>query len=103
MSARKLETPEVYHSRDESVFSGGLMVSAEVVRFHRNGIEFETVDWIEPLTEMSVELQPFQGGGWCHCRGVVVACNGDRQTGYRVVLLLLGLSSDIRQQLGCFG
>lgn len=80
----------------------GLMVSAEAVRFHRHGIEFESYEWIEPLTEVSVALQPVRGGGWVRCRGVVVACNGNRQLGYLVVLLLLGLSRDVRRQLQRF-
>jgi len=94
MSARKLDARS-------AVPPPGVMVEArqtrlslapESVLFRKNGIEFRSPTPFAPWTEMTVTLQSPRDNRRIHCLGVVVACTGNRHSGYHVSLLFTGLS-----------
>ena len=68
-----------------------LSLAASAVRIRKSGIEFRSANPIPAWTEMSVDLQ-YQDAKKIHCSGVVVACDGNRHSGYLVSLLLTKFS-----------
>ena len=50
-------------------------------------------------TEMTVTLQSNRDAGKVHCTGVVVACTGDRHTGYNVSMVFTSLSKQAQARL----
>jgi len=69
------------------------------VRIRRNGVEFRSVSPIAQWTEMTVSLQSARGAGPIHCTGVVVACNGNRHSGYTVSMVFTSLSKQSQARL----
>src|SRR5512143_3166238 len=68
-------------------------------RIQRNGIEFHCPTSLSLWTEMTVSLRPPGQNGSVKCTGVVVACDGNRHTGYQVSMLFLNLSRQSRERL----
>ncbi len=68
-----------------------LALSANAVHLRKSGIEFRANYPIPAWTEMSVDLQ-YSEMKKVHCSGVVVACDGNRHSGYLVSLLFTHLS-----------
>jgi hypothetical protein len=68
-----------------------LSLPASAVCIRRNGIEFRSADPIGLWTEMTIGLEPTGEGDRFECTGVVVACNGNRQSGYLVALLFTNI------------
>jgi hypothetical protein len=93
MSARKVETGGAGR-QDITVESRQtrLNLSAESVVIHRNGIEFRSPVPFNPWTEMTVELQSPRDNTRLQCAGVVVACSGNKHTGYHVSMVLTSLT-----------
>jgi len=93
MSARKIDTGDAarqgitVESRQTR-----LDLSTESVVIHRNGIEFRSPAPFNPWTEMTVALQSPRDNSRLQCAGVVVACSGNKHTGYRVAMVFTGLS-----------
>ena len=89
MSARKIDLdhsiPTTHHTQTR------LSLCASAVRIRKSGIEFKTAHPIPAWTEMSVDLQ-YHDAKKVHCAGVVVACDGNRHSGYIVSLLFTKLS-----------
>lgn len=48
---------------------------------------------------MTVTLQSTRDTGRVHCTGVVVACSGDRHSGYTVSMLFTSLSKQSQARL----
>jgi len=99
MSARKIDgsnslSPVTVQSRQTR-----LSLSPGEVRIRKNGVEFRSVSPISPWTEMTVTLQSTRDSGRVHCTGVVVACNGDRHSGYTVSMLFTSLSKQSQARL----
>jgi len=69
------------------------------VCIRRNGIEIRSPDAFPVWTEMTVQLKSPGGSGVIHCTGVVVACDGNRHSGYAVSLLFLNLSKTSQERL----
>ncbi len=67
--------------------------------FHKNGIEFRTPTALSPWAEMTLTLQSPFGAGKLHCNGVVIACSGNKHTGYHVSMVLTGLSKQAEARL----
>jgi hypothetical protein len=89
MSARKIElSPSISTTNHAQT---RLSLSAGAVRVRKSGIEFKTANPIPAWTEMSVDLQ-YHAAKKVHCNGVVVACEGNRHSGYLVSLLFIKLS-----------
>jgi hypothetical protein len=76
-----------------------LPLSAGFFQIRRNGIEFQSSTRIPEWTEMTVEVKTSTSGRGMHCTGVVVACTGNRHTGYQVAMLFTGMSRHGRARL----
>lgn len=99
MSARKLTNSSVFQPPTIHVEQARCTQEGELVRIHAHGIEFHVPAPMTVWREMSVDLQPPNGGRKVRCTGVVVACQGDRHSGYLVSLLFLNLSKHSQEQL----
>jgi hypothetical protein len=90
MSARKIKGSNIFASENAAVETR-LSLSAKSVRLRKSGIEFLTNKPILAWTELSLDLQ-FPDSKKVHCSGVVVACDGNRHSGYVISLLFTKLS-----------
>ena len=99
MSTSKLDTSGVFQPvtvlGDQTAFS----LPPAAVRIRKNGIEFRSPTPIPLWTEMTVALQSPGDTKKLHCTGIVVACNGNRHTGYAVSMLFLNLSRQSQERL----
>ena len=76
-----------------------LELSADTVVIHKGGIEFRSPAPFNPWTEMTVSLQSPGDGGKVHCAGVVIACAGNKHTGYHVSMVFTDLSKQAQARL----
>ena len=88
------EQPVTVEARQAS-----LELSADTVVIHKSGIEFRSPAPFNPWTEMTVALQPPGGEGGLHCHGVVIACSGNRHTGYHVSMVFTSLTKQVQTRL----
>ena len=51
-------------------------------------------------SEMTVALQSPQDGSRISCHGVIVACSGNKHTGYHVSMVFTSLTPQTEKQLG---
>lgn len=81
-----------------------LDLTANAVRIRKNGIEFQTGKPIQAWTEMTVMLESPDAAEKFEGNGVVVACNGNRHSGFvvSVVFTNLSLPDQARLQLLAF-
>ena len=77
-----------------------LALSSDQVSVHKSGIEFRSPTAFTEWSEMTVTLQSPQGGGRLSCHGVVVACAGNKHSGYHVSMLFTGMNEQTERQLG---
>ena len=100
MSARKIETGGAVR-QDITVESRQtrLNLSTESVVIHRNGIEFRSPVPFNPWTEMTVALQSPRDNNRLQCAGVVVACSGNKHTGYHVSMVFTSLTKQGQARL----
>lgn len=89
MSARKIIGSNAFSAHHAALTR--LSLSAKSVRIRKSGIEFLTAKPIPAWTELSLDLQ-FPDAKKVHCAGVVVACDGNRHSGYVISLLFTKLS-----------
>jgi hypothetical protein len=75
-----------------------LELSADAVTLRKSGIEFRSPTPINPWTEMTVALQSPRGS-LLRCHGVVVACLGNKHTGYHVSMVFTGLTKQAQVRL----
>jgi len=66
--------------------------------FTRGALNFEARRR-SSLTEMTVALQSPQDGGRVQCSGVVIACSGNKHTGYHISLVFTGMSRQAELRL----
>ena len=69
-----------------------LELSADTVVIHKSGIEFRSPLPFSEWTEMTVALQSPRDGGRLDCSGVVIACSGNKHTGYHVSMVFTSLT-----------
>ena len=93
MSARKINSP-VSNPTQETRLS----LSANAVRVRKNGVEFISKHTVPTWTEMVIDLES-PGGKKIHCTGVVVACQGNRHSGYNVSMLFTNIPRSSQQLL----
>lgn len=86
-------------SREVSGTATTLNLPAGAVTIRKNGIEFLSADPLAPWTEVTLAIESPQERRKVTCRGVVVACDGNRHRGYQVALLFLGLTPHVQQRL----
>lgn len=79
--------------------SSTLSLSARAITIRKNGIEFRSARPLAPWTEMTLAIESSVENRRVTCRGVVVACEGNRHAGYQVSLLFLGLTPQVQQRL----
>jgi c-di-GMP-binding flagellar brake protein YcgR len=101
MSASKITplTPPPSHA--ELAKHTSLDLAAGEVYFRKNGIEFRTGGSIPVWTEMTVDLHTAQGQHVA-CTGVVVACSGNRHTGYLIAMVFTDMSPAHQRQMDEF-
>ncbi|MDX1952767.1 MAG: PilZ domain-containing protein [Verrucomicrobiota bacterium] len=99
MSTTKLDTSGVFQPLNIDVQQTRLTLSADAVRIRKNGIEFHSEQPITPWTEMTVDLFSTADARKVHCTGVVVACNGNRHTGYQISMVFMNLSPQSQERL----
>jgi hypothetical protein len=76
-----------------------LSLSPDAVIIHKNGIEFRSATPFSPWAEMTLVLRSPRDAGKVHCNGVVIACTGNKHTGYHVSLVFTGLSRQAEARL----
>jgi hypothetical protein len=100
MSARKLGS---IHSLHEQVTMEGrqarLELSVESVSVHKNGIEFRSPTPFKEWTEMTLAISSPRASGKFQCSGVVIACSGNKHTGYHVSMIFTSLSKQAQARL----
>ena len=99
MSARKISTlgsdptPVTVEARQAR-----LTLSHEAVAIHKSGIEFRSPTAFNTWAEMTVELQTPENGR-VNCTGVVIACTGNKHTGYHISMIFTSLSRQAQTRL----
>jgi hypothetical protein len=99
MSSSKLDTSGVFGPVTVVAHQAQLTLSAETVRVRKNGIEFRTAKPIPTYNEMTVEMQSREDAKIVRFTGVVVACDGNRHTGYHVSMVFTSLSRQSQERL----
>ena len=99
MSARKIAIAgSVPSALTVSARQARLSLSHEAVSIHKNGIEFRSPTPFNTWTEMTVELQT-PDNGRVNCTGVVIACTGNKHTGYHVSMIFTEMSRQAQSRL----
>ena len=99
MSARKIGSSEIFQRVTVQAPATKLDLAASSVRVRKNGIEFRSHDAIPIWAEMTVAMQMPQVTGKVQFNGVVVACDGNRHTGYAVSMLFTNVSKQAQARL----
>jgi hypothetical protein len=99
MSARKFDASGAFAPVTVQSRQTLLSLSPEEVRIRKNGVEFLSESPIAAWTEMTVTLQSTRDSGKVHCNGVVVACSGNRHSGYTVSMVFTSLSKQAQARL----
>ena len=101
MSAKKLTGASSFESAVKvSGRDVKLELSTETVSVHKSGIEFRSPTPFTEWSEMTVALQSPLDGSKLSCNGVVVACAGNKHSGYNVSVLFTGMSPQAQARLG---
>jgi hypothetical protein len=100
MSARKVDS--INHFEQPVTLEAPqtrLELSADKVVIHKGGIEFRSPSSFHQWSEMTVSLQSPKDGGQLNCTGVVIACTGNKHTGFNVSLLFTSLTPQAQARL----
>lgn len=76
-----------------------ITLPAGSVRVHKNGIEFVSPEAFSPWMEMTVELETPVDNRRIEANGIVVACHGNRHTGFTVSMVFTNLSPQSQARL----
>lgn len=98
MSTSKLDTSGIFQPLNVSENRTQLTLPAHSVCIRKNGLEFRSEKALSLWTEMTIDLDCGTGKK-IHCHGVVVACHGNRHTGFIVSMLLMNLSRAAQERL----
>lgn len=98
MSTSKLDTSGVFYPKGQSS-EVRLNLSSHAIKFRRNGIEFLSSKPVPVWSEMTVDIQS-PDSKKVRGSGVVVACDGNRQSGYVVSFIFMNLSRQAQERLG---
>jgi hypothetical protein len=99
MSASKVQSTGSFTEVTVEARQTRLSLSPNSVIIHKNGIEFRSPAPFSEWAEMTLTLQSPGGSGRVHCTGVVIACTGNRHTGYHVSMVFTGLSKQAQARL----
>ncbi len=98
MSAKKIEGIDGFTFQTPPTQTR-VALAANDVRVHRNGIEFHSDKPVAVWKEIAVALESPMTIKKIHCTGVVVACSGNRHTGYNVSMLFTHISKHSQEML----
>ncbi len=98
MSTSKLDTSGIFQPPTVGENRTQISLPASNVCIRKNGLEFRTENPLSLWTEMTIDLLCWSGKK-VHCHGVVVACHGNRHTGYIVSMVLMNLTRQAQQRL----
>ena len=99
MSARRADGSDAFSRVTVQARRAQLSLAPDAVVIRKNGIEFLSPTPFPMWTEMTLELQSPLDGGEIECSGVVIACSGNRHTGYHVSLVFTSLSRQAEARL----
>ena len=99
MSARKVESTAFQQHVTVEARQARLVLSPGSVIIHKNGIEFRSATAFSPWTEMTLTLQSPRDNGKVNCNGVVIACTGNKHSGYHVSMVFTGMSKQAEARL----
>jgi len=99
MSARKVSNSGLFQPLTVHAPATSLSLSAGDIRIRKNGIEFRTQSDIPVYTEMTIDLETPLETKKLHCTGVVVACSGNRHSGFLVSMVFTDLSRQTQARL----
>jgi hypothetical protein len=99
MSARTIQKSASVQAFTVQAGSKVLPLPAGFFRIRKNGIEFQSSTPIPEWTEMTVELETSATGKKVRCTGVVVACAGNRHSGYQVAMVFTDLTKQSQAHL----
>lgn len=97
MSTSKLDTSGVFDAKKSSA-EVHLTLSSNAIKFRKNGIEFLSSKPVPVWSEMTIDIQTPEAKK-VSGSGVVVACDGSRQSGYVVSFIFMNLSKQAEQRL----
>ena len=100
MSAKKLAGADAF-GQPVSVSGRNvkLELSTDAVSVHKSGIEFRSPTPFTEWSEMTVALQSPQDGSKVSCNGVVVACAGNKHSGYHISMIFTGMTRSAQERL----
>jgi hypothetical protein len=99
MSARKIEPGSLQQHVTIEARQTRLVLSPGSVIIHKSGIEFRSATAFAPWTEMTLTLQSPADNGRVNCNGVVIACTGNKHSGYHVSMVFTSLTKQARARL----
>lgn len=76
-----------------------LNLPAAAVTIRKSGIEFVSARALAPWTEVTLAIESPIEKKRVTCRGVVVACEGNRHAGYQISLLFVGMTPQAQHRL----
>ena len=99
MSTIKLDTSGDFKPLTLQSDRTTLSLPQNAVCIRKNGIEFRSPTPIPIWNEMTVTLESAGESKRVNCTGIVVACDGNRHTGYAVSILFMNLSRQSQERL----
>jgi hypothetical protein len=99
MSARKTEFGSLQQHVTVEARQARLVLSPGSVIIHKNGIEFRSATAFSSWTEMTITLQSPRDNGKVNCTGVVIACTGNKHSGYHVSMVFTSLTKQAQARL----
>lgn len=76
-----------------------LELSAETVSIHKSGIEFRSPTAFKEWSEMTVSIQTSATGESFSASGVIVACSGNKHSGFHISMLFTDLTPQSQARL----
>ncbi|HVK58364.1 MAG TPA: hypothetical protein VM735_06255 [Candidatus Kapabacteria bacterium] len=98
MSTSKLDTSGIFQPVKVKENRTQLSLPANNVCIRKNGLQFRSDKPLSLWTEMTMDLVGGSGKK-IHCHGVVVACHGNRHTGFIVSMVLMNLTRQAQERL----
>ena len=99
MSSSKLDRSGLFEPVAVKTPQTQLALPPSAVKVRKNGIEFRTAKPIQAWKEMTVELQSPGEAKRVNFSGVVVACDGNRHTGYLVSMVFTSVTRQAQERL----
>ena len=99
MSARKADGSTSFSQVTVQARQTQLSLAPDAVIIRKNGIEFLSPTPFPTWTEMTLTLQSPLDAATVNCSGVVIACSGNRHSGYQVAMVFTSLSRQAQARL----